>query len=509
MTPVPPALEFRGIGKAFFGVPVLREISFAVAPGTIVGLVGENGAGKSTLMNILAGIHQPDAGRMARNGTAFQPRHPLDANRRGIAFIQQELNLFPNLSIAENLFLSRFPTNRLRWLRRHEMAERARALLAQVGLVLPPETRVERLSPGEAQLVEIAKALGIDARVIIFDEPTTSLTFRETERLFALMQELRARGTASIFISHNLGDVVRISDDIVVLRDGQLVAQGPKNDFDEARLITAMVGRTLSQIFPSRIEHPPGEPLLEVVSISQPAIVRNISLTLHRGEVLGLAGLMGSGRSELARIIFGLDPHARGEIRFAGRRLKPCPRGNVRQGIAFVTENRREEGLCLAASIADNMALVSLRAHARRPFGWLHGGTLRTALDRMREAVRLTPAANLDQPARTLSGGNQQKVVLAKWLLANPKVVILDEPTRGVDVGAKAELYELIAALRTRGAGVLVISSELEELLGLCDRILVMNRGEIRDELTRSEFDRERILRAALHERPALRETTS
>ena len=496
-----PTLELRGIGKAFSGVRVLSDISFSVPRGHVVGLVGENGAGKSTLMGIVGGIHQPDAGSMVLAGAPFAPSHPLGATRSGVAFIHQELNLFPNLSIAENLFLPRFPTGRLPFLNRRTMSGRATVLLSQVGLDVAPETTVDRLSPGECQLVEIAKALSGDARLIIFDEPTTSLTHRETERLFALMAQLRGRSVSLIFISHNLTDVLRLSDDIVVLRDGRLVAHGPRSDFTEDRLISCMVGRSLSQVFPPRDQAPGEEPLLEVCAVSQPGVVRNITFTLHRREILGIAGLMGSGRSELARILFGLDPFACGEIRCAGQPLRPSPRRNVRHGLAFLTENRRQEGLCLDASIADNIALVSLPSHARCVSGWLRTSRLREAIDRIRLAVRLTPSARLEQPVKTLSGGNQQKAVLAKWLLAQPRVLILDEPTRGVDVGAKAEIYQLIHDVAARGAGILVISSELEELLGLCDRILVMNRGEIRDEIDRPAFDRERILRSALHER--------
>ena len=493
-------LEFRDIRKSFFGVPVLKGVSFTVGAGRIVGLVGENGAGKSTLMNILGGNHRPDGGALLLDGGAFEPRGPRDAEAARVAFIHQELNLFPNLSIAENLFLTAFPRRTgTPFIATKPLRERTRGLLAEVGLDAPPETPVEQLSAGERQLVEIAKALSLEARLIILDEPTTSLTARETERLFALMERLRGRGIAMIYISHVLEDVLRLCDDIVVLRDGELVATGPRVEFPKERMVTLMVGRTIQQFFPPRTTAPSSESVLEVDGLTQPGVVRDIRFTLRRGEVLGLAGLMGSGRSELARILFGLDPCARGEVRVNGRALdRRSPRACIRERIAFLTEDRRAEGLCLEASIADNLALVTLPAHA--PLGWLHLAGLRARTAGIREAVRLNKSARDAQPVKSLSGGNQQKVVLAKWLLAEPSVFILDEPTRGIDVGAKTEIYALINDLVARGAGVLVISSEIEELIGICDRILVMNRGELTDEIARPDFDRERILRAALHE---------
>ncbi len=498
-------LEFRDIRKGFFGVPVLKGVSFRVDAGRVVGLVGENGAGKSTLMNILGGNHRPDGGALFLDGVAFEPRGPRDAAAARVAFIHQELNLFPNLSIAENLFLTTFPRRAgTPLIDRAKMHERTRALLAEVELTAPPETLVEHLPAGERQLVEIAKALSLDARLIILDEPTTSLTARETARLFALMARLRARGLAMIYISHVLEDVLRLCADLVVLRDGDVVGSGPRAEFTKERLVTLMVGRTIQQFFPPRVTVPSREPVLEADGLSQPGVVRDISFALHRGEVLGLAGLMGSGRSELARILFGLDPCERGAVRVNGQPLRTrSPRTSIQRRMAFLTEDRRAEGLCLEASIADNLALVTLPTHARGPLGWLDLARLRERAANIRDAVRLNKSARDSQPVKSLSGGNQQKVVLAKWLLAEPTCFILDEPTRGIDVGAKTEIYALINDLVARGAGVLIISSEIEELIGLCDRILVLNRGELRDEIARPDFDRERILRAALHDRPA------
>jgi ribose transport system ATP-binding protein len=493
----PELLSFDGIEKSFFGVRVLKQIRFSIGAGRIVGLVGENGAGKSTLMNVLGGNLQPDAGMMRFNSSDFAPQSPIHAKNVGIGFVHQELNLFTNLSIAENLFITDLPTTGL-IIKRAESNRRATELLKNVGLNLSPETLVERLSSGERQLVEIARALSFNARLLILDEPTTSLSTRECERFFALIRELRDAGRSIIFISHALGDVLRLCDDLVVLRDGEIVGQGVANEFDSSRLVSLMVGRELKQLFPERQGSPTEETLLEARNVSQSGIVRDISFTLHRGEVLGLSGLMGAGRTELARILFGLDPHAHGEIRVEGDSLRSSPQGCVQQGMALLSESRREDGLCLEASVADNMALVTLRQRTKTPARLIDFAGVRDALSRIREAVRLQPAVQLDQPVQTLSGGNQQKVVLAKWLLTKPKVLILDEPTRGIDVAAKFEIYQLILELADSGAGVLLISSEIEELTGLCDRIFVMSRGQMSAEFCRAEFDPKRILQAAL-----------
>ena len=505
-----PLLQFEAVGKSFFGVPVLKAVSFGVGAGRIVGLVGENGAGKSTLMNLLGGNLRPDAGSMRFRGTPYAPASPRDARDAGIGFVHQELNLFGNLSLAENLFLTGFPVKGP-FIRNRELTKRAEGLLSRVGLDLPPTTALERLTTGERQLVEIARALSLDARLLILDEPTTSLGARETERLFALVRQLRDEGRSIIYISHALGDVLDLCDEVVVLRDGEVVGQGETAGLDPGRLVSWMVGRELRQWFPARrIPAPRGSPgapqtgpgarvpLLEVRNVSQPGVVQDISFRLQPGEVLGISGLMGSGRTELARILFGLDPHQGGSISVVGEPLAGSPRRRIRRGLALLTESRRDDGLCLEASVADNMALVAFPGHSVTPLRFIRLGALRAALAKVREAVRLQPRLSDGQPVRTLSGGNQQKVVLAKWLLAEPRVLILDEPTRGIDVGAKAEIYQLIRDLADRGAGVLVISSELEELAGLCDRILVMNRGRITGEFSHGDFDRERILGAAL-----------
>jgi ribose transport system ATP-binding protein len=491
-------LEVEGVRKSFGGVPVLKDVGFSLDAGRVLGLVGENGAGKSTLMNVLGGVLAPDAGRMRLGGEDHRPRTPAEASARGIAFIHQELNLHANLSIAENLFLARLPRRRLSpFLDRAWLETRSGEVLGAVGLETSPGTPVSELAAGERQLVEIARALAVDARVVILDEPTTSLSAAETDRLFALLARLKAEGRALIYISHALGDVLRLADEVTVLRDGSVVASGPVDHFDEPSLIRHMVGRTLETVFPSRARSTVEEPALEVSGLTRTGVFRNVGFVLRRGEVLGLAGLMGAGRTEVLRGIFGLDRIDAGDVRVSGTPLKRgSPRAAVARGLAFVTEDRREDGLVLDASVNDNLALVSVGAHTRG--GLVDRRRLAQALARQAEDVRLEAAAGFARPARTLSGGNQQKVVLGKWLLAAPSVVLLDEPTRGIDVGAKQQVYQLVADLADAGTAILLVSSEIEELLGLADRILVMRRGTVAAALERDEFDRERILAAAL-----------
>jgi ribose transport system ATP-binding protein len=485
-------LALDDIRKSFFGAPALRGVSFTLAASKVLGLVGENGAGKSTLMNVLGGVLPADGGTMTLDGQPYAPRHPAEAARRGVAFVHQELNLFPNLSVAENLFLPHLP-------RRQQRHAQAAELLAAVNLSVAPDTLVESLSPGEQQLVEIAKALGRHARLMIFDEPTTSLTQRETTRLFALIDRLRAQGIAVIYISHVLADVLRLCDELLVLRDGAVVAAGSQEAFTPDSLITHMVGRSLAQLYPTRQAAPSGEPVLVADALTQPGVLAEVSFTLRHGEVLGLAGLLGAGRTELARVLFGLDPCAHGSLRLNGAEMRQrSTRARIQHGMALLTENRRTEGLLMEAGIADNIALAALAGFARK--GWIAAARLQAAVNEAAAAVQLKGASHTEQAVRTLSGGNQQKVVLAKWLLQKPAAFILDEPTRGVDVGARYEIYRLIHQLADDGAGVLLISSEIEELIGMCDRILVMRRGALAASYDRAAFDREAILRAALGE---------
>jgi len=495
-------LAFESIEKSFFGVRVLKDITLGVPRGKLLGLVGENGAGKSTLMNLMGGVHAPDRGQMLLDGKPYAPRTPSNANAAGIAFIHQELNLFTNLSIAENIFIDGFP--RLRWLpmlNRGHMRARTKQFLDAVELHVSPDTLVEKLSPGERQLAEIAKALSFDARIIIFDEPTTSLTARETERLFRLIERLRGDGASIIYISHILPDVIRLADEIAVLRDGELVAHGRKDEFSIHRMIALMVGRAIEQLYPPRRAAPTATPVLEVRGVAQRGIVEDINFTLYKGEILGVFGLMGSGRSELARILFGLDDHACGELLVDGKPYaRPSARRSIDAGMAFVTENRRDEGLLMDISIAENIGLVALPHYAAATVAGVKESRYFDQIAGIAESLAIKSGDIRQQAVKTLSGGNQQKAVIGKWLLDKPAVLIIDEPTRGVDVGAKYEIYSIINDLAAQGTGVLFISSELEELLGVCDRILVMSNGEIQATFARAEFDKERILRAAFRE---------
>lgn len=496
-----PHLAFQDLRKAFFGVEVLKGITFSVSQDETLGLVGENGAGKSTLMNILGGNLMPDSGTMRLAGRPYAPRGPLDAEAAGIAFIHQELNLFTNLSVAENLFLTHLPT-RGGLLARRALERQAAHLLEQAGLHLAPSTLVKHLSPGERQLVEIAKAIGSGARMIIFDEPTTSLSSREIRHLFDLMKRLQSQGVTMLYISHILTDVLAHCHRIAVLRDGQLISIRPAGDHSADTLIRDMVGRDLESAFPPRSSPPKNEPpMFTVEDVSQPGVVHGITLSLKRSEIVGLAGLMGSGRTELARILFGLDPFASGRVTLDGAGITHAsPKERVRLGLAFLTEDRRHEGLMMQASIAENIDAVQLPRWSTGPAAFIDQETRRREIREVGQTVHLDASVSLEQAVKTLSGGNQQKAVLAKWLLTQPKVFILDEPTRGIDVGAKFEIYRLIQRLAREGTAFLIISSEIEELLGLCHRILVMRQGEISDSLDESEFDQERILRACLSE---------
>jgi ribose transport system ATP-binding protein len=496
-----PLLTIDQLTKSFFGITAVQGVSLTVDAGQTLGLIGQNGAGKSTLMNLIGGVVQPDSGAMHFKGAPYVPRTPSDAARAGIAFIHQELNLFTNLSIAENIFIAGFPRGRFGTIDRGAMRARASELLASVGLDIAPDTPVERIAPGERQLVEIAKALYQDAALIIFDEPTTSLTARETERLFALIRQLREQGKALIYISHILGDVLKLADSIAVMRDGALVAHEPASAFDVTRMIAQMVGRNLEQLYPPRTGTPQAESVLRVHEVTAAGVVEKITLDLHRGEVLGIFGLMGSGRTELARILFGLEPFESGTIMLNGVNVSaPTPRGSIGGGMAFVTENRREEGLLMSIDIANNIGMVALPTYADRLLQIIRQRDLGDGAARMAGALQLKSGDIRRQNVKALSGGNQQKVVIAKWLLNAPSVFILDEPTRGIDVGAKYEIYSIMDRLAAEGGGVLIISSELEELMGMCDRILVMSRGEIVGQFARADFNDEAILRAAFRE---------
>ena len=492
-------LSVKEIRKSFSGVEVLHGVDFDVRSGEALGLVGENGSGKSTSVNILGGIHRPDAGTMSFEGRPYAPADPRAAIAAGIAFIHQELNLFGNMTIAENIFIDAFPrvSRVVPLIDRGSMRRRASQHLRDVRLDLPPTTPLARLSQGERQLVEIAKALSRQARLIIFDEPTTSLTHPEIVRLFAIIAALKAKGIGVIYISHVLDDVLAVCERVTVLRDGAVVGTGPARDMRISKLISLMVGRPIDSVYPERATAPRRDPALRVSGLSQPGVAENVSFEVRAGEVVGLAGLMGSGRSELARMIFGIDPFQRGSIEVGGVALTdPTPIRAIATGLAFLTEDRRGEGLLMEIAIAENTILASLRAVANR-IGLIDQGRVREAAGILSRRVHLSTERVAETQVKHLSGGNQQKVVIAKWLMRAPRVFILDEPTRGIDVGAKQEVYRIINALVEAGSAVLLISSEIEELIGLADRILTIRRGELTGSFDRVNFDREAIMAAA------------
>lgn len=495
-------LELDCISKSFFGVPALKSVTFSLEKGKILGLIGENGAGKSTLMNIIGGVLLSDGGSMSYDNEKYIPKNPAEASKAGIAFIHQELNLFLNLSIAENVFINNFPrVAGLPLIDKHSIVAKTQKLLDSINLNVSPDTLVEKLSPGERQLVEIAKALSCNPKIIIFDEPTTSLTERETKRLFDLIAKLKHDGISIIYISHILGDVKQLSDNIVVLRDGQVTDSDSTENFTIDRMISSMVGRDIKQLYPKRTTKPTQDKAMEVKDITQTGIVCDISFDLFKGEVLGIFGLMGSGRTELARILFGLDPYEAGEIIITGNSIKKMtPKRAIANGLAFVTENRREEGLLMDVPIAENVGLASLGNYTDTILKFVNKSKMYTAVKNTVGTLKLKSGPVEKSVPKSLSGGNQQKVVIGKWLMSKPSVFIVDEPTRGIDVGAKYEVYSIINELASKGTGILIISSELGELIGTCDRIIVMNKGDIVGQFKSSNFDRQKVLAAAFRQ---------
>ena len=486
-----PLVEMQGITKAFGPVRVLEGVDFTLLPGEVHALMGENGAGKSTLIKILAGIHRPDAGSIRVDGQTVEIGSVADAERAGIAVIHQELNLIPELSVAENLFLGHEPA-RLGLLHRRAMRERARDWLTRVGLeALPVDTPVRRLSVGQQQLVEIARALGQHARVLVMDEPTTALTEHETTTLFALIRELRAQGAGIIYVSHRMEELFALCDRISVLRDGRLVGCRPVAGLSLDEVVRMMVGRPLKARFPQR-ERRPGAVRLKVEALGN-RYVRDVGFEVRAGEVLGIAGLMGAGRTEILRLLFGLARAESGRIELDGRSLLPrSPVEAIGAGLALVPEDRKTQGLVLDLSVRENITLARVPARA----GVIERRRERHLVSELIARLKIR-TRDMEQAVRMLSGGNQQKVVLARWLALKPRVLLLDEPTRGVDVGGKAEIYELINALAGQGTAIVMVSSELPEVLAMSDSILVMHEGRATALLNAADASQERIMLAA------------
>jgi rhamnose transport system ATP-binding protein len=488
-----PALALDGIRKQFGPIRVLDGVDLELRAGSVLALVGENGAGKSTAVKIMTGIHRPDAGHVRVAGAAVELGSTQDAWKHGIAAIHQETAMFDELSIAENIFLGHLVTRRGGWLDWATMKRRAAALLASLDSDLRPETALGALSVAQKHLVEIARALSHDARIVIMDEPTAALSTREVRDLFAIVHRLKAAGKAILFISHKLDEVFAIADRYTVFRDGCQVGAGPIGDVDQGALIRLMVGRPITQIFPKTCV-PLGPPVLEVRALGNDTEFEDISFELRKGEVLGFYGLVGAGRTELMEAIFGLTEIVRGDVTLDGAPGGASPRQAINRGLVLVPEDRQAHGAILALSVRHNVTLPSLRALSRA-----------LVVDRAAEATlarrivdRLSiRCAGLDQHVGELSGGNQQKVVIGKWFATQPRVIILDEPTQGIDVGSKAAVHTVIGELVAQGVSTIVVSSELPELMGIADRIVVMYKGRIVRVVLRAEFDAATIVAAA------------
>ncbi len=486
-------LTVSGIEKSFPGVKAVDGVNFEVKEGSVHALCGENGAGKSTLMKIINGIYQPDAGKIMVDGKEEVIQNPQHAKSLGIAMIAQELNFVPELTIEENLFLGRLPGSKARvdW---SQVRQQTRELLQSENLPFEPTQLMKTLSISEIQQLEILKALSLDAQIIIMDEPTSSISNKEVDHLFEKIAQLKAQGRSVIYISHKMDEIFKIADHVTILRDGTVVGSYPIEELDEEKIIRLMVGRKLDNVYPKE-EFPIGEKVIEVKEFSSKGVFKDINFYARRGEIVGFAGLVGSGRTELMRAIFGLDSHTSGEILLEG---KPAvinnPRDAISVGMGMITEDRKRSGIIPVRSIMENGSLASLEKFFFK--GRLHAGleveTDKKYFDRMD-----VKAPSMETLIQSLSGGNQQKVILAKWLMREPDVLIMDEPTRGIDVGNKFSIYELMQDIAREGRAIVIVSSELPELIGMCDRIYVMNQGTLTGELTRSEFDQEVIMRYA------------
>jgi ribose transport system ATP-binding protein len=489
-----PRLEMRGVRRSFGATLALRGVNLVVAPGEVMALVGENGAGKSTLMKILSGAIPPDEGELLLDGKSYVPNNPLHARSSGVAMIYQELALAPHLSIMENILLGIEPCQGpfLKW---GDMRKRAATALEEVGLgYLRPETEIRRISIAQQQLVEIARAVALECRVLVLDEPTSSLAAKDIEKLFALIRKLKARGISIIYISHFLEEVKAISDQFTVLRDGETVGGGVTKDSTPETIIALMVGRKVEDLYP-RSKRTPGEVILEIKELAGTGRPRKASFQLRRGEVLGISGLVGAGRTELMRAIFGLNKVVQGDIRIGSFNGVASPQVRWGQRMGMVSEDRKTEGLALGLSIADNLTLARLQGLG--PWRLVLPSRQRKACEPWIAKIPI----KCQGPAQTisgLSGGNQQKVAIARLLHADVDVLLLDEPTRGIDVGSKAQIYQLIDELASRGKAVLMISSYIPELLGVCDRLAVMSRGRLSETRDRSDWDEHQLMAAAI-----------
>lgn len=488
-----PLLALRGITKSFSGVIALNGVDFDLMPGEIHALAGENGAGKSTFIKIISGAYTPDAGDIELSGRRIASLTTQMARQLGIAVVYQEFNLLPDLTIAENMFIGQLPGDRFGSYSPRRARLAASEILAQLGSPMDPDQLVSELGVAEQQMVEIGKALAMDFRVIIMDEPSTVLAKEELSLLHGVVRRLRDDGRSIIYISHRLDEVLELADRVTVFKDGERVRTSPANEWDHDKLIHAMIGRDLVDFFPDRKVHGE-EPVLRVKNLTVPSKIFDVSLTLRRGEIIGLAGLGGSGKTTLCRSLVGLEPHSVGSIELEGKPVPGNPRQCANIGLVMVPEDRKLQGIFPGHSLSFNLTISAL--DRLNYFGWLSFARERSLVAQSMRDFDIRPANPILDIAK-LSGGNQQKVVLARWLSRDPKVIVLDEPTRGVDVGAKAEIYALIEKLAETGAAVLIASSDVTELLGICDRILVFHQGRLVDNLTRDHATEEAVIRAA------------
>ncbi len=493
----PPILTLTGVGKRFPGVVALRGVTLEVARGEGHVLLGENGAGKSTLINLLGGVYAADEGEITFDGKPYRPRTPTDAFRAGIRVVHQELSMLMQMTVAENLMFERLPQRR-GIVDYRETNRRAAELLEEVGLDVRPTTEVARLGVAQMQLIEIAKTLVFESKLLILDEPTATLTSKEVDRLFDILRRLKARGVTIVYISHRLQEIGEIGDRVTVLRDGQLVATRPLAGLTIPEIVRMMVGRSVTDERAFRADVAVSGEALSVVGLRRNALSPEVSFSVGKGEIVGVAGLVGSGRTETARAIFGADPKIAGDIYVEGERVViESPRDAVQSGLCLMTEDRKGQGLLLGMSCAENITITDLAKISR--YGLIERDGERDAATRLVQDLRIkTPS--IDQTVRNFSGGNQQKVVIAKWLFRGSKVLLCDEPTRGIDVGARAEIYELLWTLAAEGRGVLFISSDLPELIAICHRILVFAKDRMVGEVGRGEFDQHRILSMAYEE---------
>jgi len=487
-------MRLSGIEKSFPGVKALSNIEFSVRKGTVHALCGENGAGKSTLMKIIMGLYKADRGQIYIDEKPVEIRNPIQAREYGISMIAQELNYVPELSIEENLFLGRLPVTRFGKVDWKKVRSESLRFLEEQKLPYSPSQKLKTLTVSDIQMLEIIKAVTNNAQVVIMDEPTSSISEKEVEKLFEKIAELKAAGVSIIYISHKMDEVFRIADDITVLRDGEVVSSDRAADIDLDTVIARMVGRKLTNVYPKE-EVPLGDTIFEVRDFAQDDMFEDISFRAKRGEIVGFAGLVGAGRTETMRAVFGLDPHREGKVLIDGEEVTiKGPEDSINHGLIMLSESRREDGIVPVRSVQENASLANLRRYINK--GIAHRKLEHDEVADMFKKMNVkTPS--LDTEIQKLSGGNQQKVLLARWMLCDPKIMILDEPTRGIDVGAKFEIYKLISEIVKEGKTVIMISSELPELLGMCDKIYVMNQGRIAGEIDRAEFSQELVMKYA------------